>query len=923
MRRKKGAAWSPLWAAGCSAALFCLLYAFEGMYPFGKGSILITDLYSQYAPLLYRFYDVVTGEKNLFLDLSVSGGANLYADTINEVINPFNYLLLPFGRDRLYQAINVLLAAYGSAAAASCCLFLRKVFGHRENRAGLEVVLSLCYAFSGYMAYNYQIIKWMYFPVLFPLFCLALGQLLGAFGPCSLRRGRAYILLLGYQLALSVQLGFMTLLFTLFASAIYFYTCVPKQERTARMCRLGLCTLAGLCLSAVVLVPALRGLFFSARSGENLSYPEVMKRHGLDDLFERLFQVGQPVLLGLLAAEGLGRLGQLGRFGRLRQPGQPGRLGKGKRLAAWRRLSCGTRFWLCLNAFLWLTVLLEPANLLWHLGSYVCFPVRYGYMAVLCLAVLVQRLWSGSAKKPAPGGSAGGFRAFRTVLSLPCLAAVAAVAAVAAAAAALAWTLAWRTRLVQAFSSLAISSVCPAETAAAAGICALLFAGALCAALACRAGIRTGGGRWGTGAAVLCSLACGFCFYAMIFLPPDYAVRQENEAAYARMTRESHDLPEGEETEKLRLLEREKEDPDLPINAALVNRKGSVSGYFPTEERLTKETFEGLGYLTPWVSVRSVGGTQVSDSLLRELTVLERGAEETGQEPDSPLARQESWARWVGAEGVLERLSLNREGAGEPGTAVLTLEGERTIYLDAGQPAGGLVLQVNGQPVQIAEQGQTGGEHRLIELGSFAAGQVEIRVSDTAGNPLAVEGMEIGLLDEKEWEKQLEELKRAGARGQTDSARILPAEQYEISERKGKLCLTVEAGRETVLCLPFLALEGWSCVQNGWIVDIVPLLGGLMGISLSEGQNELTLSFVPPGLYAGMALSLLGLLLWVVLTVCSAAGKGDCPGRLESLAGGLYRAILAAGIAGIYAIPTVGLVGYLAWKAGYWMLYSR
>lgn len=29
--------------------------------------------------LLYHFYDVVTGQKNLFLDFSVSGGANLYA----------------------------------------------------------------------------------------------------------------------------------------------------------------------------------------------------------------------------------------------------------------------------------------------------------------------------------------------------------------------------------------------------------------------------------------------------------------------------------------------------------------------------------------------------------------------------------------------------------------------------------------------------------------------------------------------------------------------------------------------------------------------------------------------------------------------------------------------------------------------------
>ena len=48
----------------CSVALFCLLFSYKKMYPFGDGSVAITDLYSQYLPLLYHFYDVVTGQKN-------------------------------------------------------------------------------------------------------------------------------------------------------------------------------------------------------------------------------------------------------------------------------------------------------------------------------------------------------------------------------------------------------------------------------------------------------------------------------------------------------------------------------------------------------------------------------------------------------------------------------------------------------------------------------------------------------------------------------------------------------------------------------------------------------------------------------------------------------------------------------------------
>lgn len=67
---------------------------------------------------------------------------------------------------------------------------------------------------------------------------------------------------------------------------------------------MGIDTLIGICISAAVLLPSAILLLQSARSGENLSYFGVMERHGLDDLFERLFQIANPVLIGLLFASG-------------------------------------------------------------------------------------------------------------------------------------------------------------------------------------------------------------------------------------------------------------------------------------------------------------------------------------------------------------------------------------------------------------------------------------------------------------------------------------------------------------------------------------------------------------------------------------------------------------------------------------------
>lgn len=148
-----------------AAGLFCLICLIRGFFPFGKGSVMMIDLYSQYLPLLYRFYDVVSGQKSLFYDFAVYGGANLYADTVNEVLNPFNYVLFFFRRDMLWQAVNVVLGLYLVGACVSADLFLLKVWPEKKSWNG---ILSLCYGFSGYAAYNFQIIKWMYFPVLSP-----------------------------------------------------------------------------------------------------------------------------------------------------------------------------------------------------------------------------------------------------------------------------------------------------------------------------------------------------------------------------------------------------------------------------------------------------------------------------------------------------------------------------------------------------------------------------------------------------------------------------------------------------------------------------------------------------------------------------------------------------------------------------------
>lgn len=858
--------------AGVGAGIFFLLFVLRGLWPLGEGSILMIDLHTQYMPLLYRFYDVVTGAKNLFVDLSVSGGMNLYADTVNELINPFNYLLLPFGRDRLSLAVNLLPVFYGTAAAVTSCAALQRLWPGKRR---YNVILSLSYAFSGYMAYQFQIIRWLYLPVLFPLYLLAMVR--------TLRKGRwgAYALLLGYQLALSLQMGAMALLFALFGSGAWFWLQKGEGSKARRSCvGLGLGTLTGVLLSSPVLLPQILLLLHSARAGENLSYFSVMKRHGLDDLFERAFQVFQPVLAGLViywGGKGIKRL----RRSKEKLPRE------GKALLGW-------------NLFLCLTVAAQPSNLLWHLGSYMCFPVRYAYMVLFSCVLLGKWLAVWTEEKEEDGIRVRPFPA---------------VGALCLSAAAVAGSLFYQDRITQAFSSLAISMTCPGEAARAAFLLLLIAAGSL---------LALGAGRARRILLTCMAGASGLCFFLFLMLPRDSQVRQFNEAAYARLNRE---YVQNRGSEKTAGFARAQDDPDLPLNAALVRGGSSLSGYFPSGcEKVYAEGMERLGYLTPWVSVRSWGGTRISDGLLgiagadpvfpggvffpdnpEEIRFLYEEACTGG-----PLAVQDALGRLLAGEEILERISWGTLPGDGEGGRILELSEECALYLDAAREAGFLSVRVNGAEMEFPEGMLRESPHRLLYLGTYPAGSVRILAEERGGGPFSGEGMKLGLLFVNRWEKAAGKVLEKKGR-----AEALEAGQVYLKEREGEIVVRPGEGRGAgTLFLPVAACDGWQVYADGKDRRPERLWGGFLGVRLSGEEEELVFRFVPPGWKAGLLLGLLGLIGLGFHGLFGIRGSfAQRREKTEELVFTVYRVILAAGLIGIYGIPNVGLLCYLCGRA--------
>lgn len=546
---------------------FCAVFILDGFFPFGNGSTIALDLHSQYTPLLYRFYDIVTGSKGVAVDFHIAGGMNIFADSATELLNPVNYLLLLFGRENIYLAVNIMLMVYGLLASMSAFGVLDYLFPSKKY---LNMVLSVSYALSFFAAYQFEIIRWMFPMALFPLIFLSLLWLLHKKKPVL------FIILIAYQLMLSLQLGIQTLGFSLVISIFYLYKEKKNNQSTGyKSFILIISVILAVLISAIVLIPEIINLMSSSRSLENSVITNIVTSHGFDDILERILEVISPVVLGLFVVL----------FIRL----------KGKRKDVYRE----NRFMFYPLFLLLITVLFEPSNLIWHLGSYKCFPVRFGYMvlfySIYLLRFLFEKVPSENEKTEIKKIKIG-----KLVLSL--LAVVLSITV-------LGFAYVNRLDFSQAFATLAISYLCIKETMWFCGMMILLSAAVvLCA-------VNTHFEKKGLSRyiLILITMISGMVMYISVLFPQTSLARTYDEKAYEVM----NESPNAGDSKADSFTIHVRDNNKLPLNAALVTNEYSMTAYIPSGEgKKYSEGMKDLSYATPWISVRSNGGSTLSDMVL-------------------------------------------------------------------------------------------------------------------------------------------------------------------------------------------------------------------------------------------------------------------------------------------------------------------
>ena len=228
-------------------AVFAIVFATNGLFPFGVNSLSWCDMNQQVIPLLCDFKDILNGEEGFFLSMQNAGAMNFYGVFFFFLASPFSFLVAFVSKANIPLLMNILVVLKLCLCAGSAQIYFEKRFSSLSRV--FKAVLSVSYAFCGYGMLFYQNIIWLDVMYLFPILMLSIELLAENGSPVLFTVSLAGIIIVNYYLSYMVIL-FVILFFTL-------YALIVRKVDIEVFIKLGFGTVCALLLTAVVWLPSL------------------------------------------------------------------------------------------------------------------------------------------------------------------------------------------------------------------------------------------------------------------------------------------------------------------------------------------------------------------------------------------------------------------------------------------------------------------------------------------------------------------------------------------------------------------------------------------------------------------------------------------------------------------------------------------
>jgi uncharacterized membrane protein YfhO len=854
-------------------AVFALLYSLREIHPFGEHIIDVWDMTQVNVPLYHHVWDWLHGEKSLFFDWYSGLGTNMAASAgMLSFLSPFNLFFLLIERDSIHMSMGVFTAVKFMAASAAMHIFLKRTF--IGTPALWLIIFSVSYAFSGFSVMYYCNNQWLDIAAFFPIVMLGIFELfLSENQHNGKRKHGAVIYCASMTLCLiaNFYIGVMVLLFVFLISG-FFLIAVPKADKQA-LVPLGIATAVSAALSAFIILPAVIQINNSARGnmigGANI-WQEYLRILNAPDNFDinRLYMLFPLALPAAIIAVGIVTRSS------------------GRRTAG---------FWLGSILFVAVPLFVESTNLIWHGGSYIQFPVRFGF--ILTFMVIAAACYYKTRISRIKAGSETVCKAEKR--QKPKRAFIASKIA--------AFLKLW---VLVICGYLLVTQVTASVLEFHGGrhillshdvfVRAIILTFALFAIYAVACFIKS------RKKSKLAVMLIAFIFALEIFSFSYVYIGYGGTGNLPTYNRAAVELSLNSPNELSRIRV---DGSTLNSNYPFILRRASISNWTHTLPKSRQDAFRQFGYSTTYTRTIDTGGTAFSDALFGVRGILTTSPDTLSpllyeSRPKRDLNSNSSGYRYyshrytlpfgiVTARDSLSEITEHHPDAffytnavyrnmfsqsddlirvikfgDDTDESVVThfesiekerimhvsmeITGRQVLYFAPAPDADTRVdlFTVNSRTVflpdfenRFATNYPRIFENGMVMLGVFENETAELTVNYQHSVPVDMETLALLDLDKLD----------ALAKNHPD-----PITQITVGKRGLELSLRDSPANRDLLFLPIAFDEGWSAQVNGEPVELIETLGAFIGVPIQAGNSDISLTFTPPGLNTGGTVTLLG-----------------------------------------------------------------
>lgn len=274
-------------AAFCLPVILMLLaFLVMGIYPAGENQIAVIDMYHQYVPFLGELQSKLQSGGSLFYTWNSAGGSNFWNLLAYYGASPLNLILVLFPKKFLMEGVTLILLLKIGLAGSTMAVYLRAIVWEKDKRsADISLVgFATLYALCSYVMAYYWCIMWMDAVALLPLCILGLHKILDG------RSGVFYTVCLALVVFINYYMAIMVCIFILFYYPVLYFIKVQGESAGHFFKTTGRAvgySLLGVLMSAVMLLPT----WMSMQSTYYISADMPEKTELYNDLLDILNQM--------------------------------------------------------------------------------------------------------------------------------------------------------------------------------------------------------------------------------------------------------------------------------------------------------------------------------------------------------------------------------------------------------------------------------------------------------------------------------------------------------------------------------------------------------------------------------------------------------------------------------------------------------